>query len=283
MNKKLSSFLAPARLTEIVDIGANPIDGDPPYKKMLAASLCRVMGFEPQLDALENLNKVKTDLETYLPYVIGTGGRKTLHRCKYSGWTSLFEPDEAAINVFPAFRDNATVIEKIPVDTRPLDSIAEIKNIDFLKLDVQGSELDCLKSGIEKISSCVFIQLEISFVTLYKNQPGFGEVDLFLREIGFIPHCFAAIKQWPIAPLVINNNPTQPLNQLLEADLVYVKNFIQPSNLTNEQLKQMALIAHHCFGSFDLAAKCIELLESRGVLPNSSVDHYVSILANVSG
>ena len=283
MNKKLSSFLAPARLTDIVDIGANPIDGDPPYKKMLAASLCRVMGFEPQLDALENLNKVKTDLETYLPYVIGTGGRKTLHRCKYSGWTSLFEPDEAAINVFPAFRDNATVIEKIPVDTRPLDSIAEIKNIDFLKLDVQGSELDCLKSGIEKISSCVFIQLEISFVTLYKNQPGFGEVDLFLREMGFIPHCFAAIKQWPIAPLVINNNPTQPLNQLLEADLVYVKNFIQPSNLTNEQLKQMALIAHHCFGSFDLAAKCIELLETRGVLPNSSVDHYVSILANVSG
>ncbi len=172
--------------------------------------------------------------------------------------------------------------KKIPVDTRPLDSIAEIKNIDFLKLDVQGSELDCLKSGIEKISSCVFIQLEISFVTLYKNQPGFGEVDLFLREMGFIPHCFAAIKQWPIAPLVINNNPTQPLNQLLEADLVYVKNFIQPSNLTNEQLKQMALIAHHCFGSFDLAAKCIELLESRGVLPNSSVDHYVSILANVS-
>ena len=283
MNKKLSSFLAPARLTDIVDIGANPIDGDPPYKKMLAASLCRVMGFEPQLDELENLNKVKTDLETYLPYVIGTGGRKTLHRCKYSGWTSLFEPDEAAINVFPAFRDNATVIEKIPVDTRPLDSIAEIKNIDFLKLDVQGSELDCLKSGIEKISSCVFIQLEISFVTLYKNQPGFGEVDLFLREMGFIPHCFAAIKQWPIAPLVINNNPTQPLNQLLEADLVYVKNFIQPSNLTNEQLKQMALIAHHCFGSFDLAAKCIELLESRGILPNSSVDHYVSILANVSG
>lgn len=282
MNKKLSSFLAPARLTDIVDIGANPIDGDPPYKKMLAASLCRVMGFEPQLDALENLNKVKTDLETYLPYVIGTGGRKTLHRCKYSGWTSLFEPDEAAINVFPAFRDNATVIEKIPVDTRPLDSISEIKNIDFLKLDVQGSELDCLKSGIEKISSCVFIQLEISFVTLYKNQPGFGEVDLFLREMGFIPHCFAAIKQWPIAPLVINNNPTQPLNQLLEADLVYVKNFIQPSNLTNEQLKHMALIAHHCFGSFDLAAKCIELLESRGVLPNSSVDHYVSILANVS-
>jgi FkbM family methyltransferase len=282
MSKNLSEFLAPANLTEIVDIGANPIDGDPPYKKMLAANLCRVIGFEPQLEALKQLNEVKTDLETYLPYVIGTGSQKTLHRCMYSGWTSLLEPDEAALDAFPAFRNNAAVLEKIPVDPRPLDSILEVKNIDFLKLDVQGSELDCLKSGIEKLSSCAFIQLEISFVTLYKNQPGFGEIDLFLRNLGFIPHCFAALKQWPIAPLVLNNNPTQPLNQLLEADLVYVKNFIQPSNITNEQLKQIALIAHYCFGSFDLAARSIEILEFRGVLPKASVNHYISILSNES-
>lgn len=279
MNKNFSAFLAPCNLTQIVDIGANPIDGDPPYKNMLANHLCRVIGFEPQLEALEQLNKVKTDLETYLPYVIGTEGQKTLYRCMYSGWTSLLEPDEATLETFPAFRNNASVIEKIPVHPRPLDSISEIKHIDFLKLDVQGSELDCLKSGTGKLSSCVFVQLEISFITLYKNQPSFGELDLFLRNLGFVPHCFAAIKQWPIAPLVLNDNPTQPLNQLLEADLVYVKNFIKPSNITNEQLKQIALIAHYCFGSFDLAAKCVEVLESRDVLPKASVNNYVSMLS----
>lgn len=280
MNKRLFDFLAPERLTEIVDIGANPIDGDPPYKKMLTDRLCRVTGFEPQLSALANLNNTKTSLETYLPYAIGTGIRKTLNVCAYSGWTSLFEPDGAAIETFTAFRDNAAVIEKISVDPRPLDSVTEVKNIDFLKLDVQGSELDCLQSGIEKLSSCVFVQVEISFVTLYKNQPSFGEVDLFLRKQGFIPHCFAAIKQWPIAPLVFNNNPTQPLNQLLEADLVYVKNFIHPMNLTNEQLKHIVLIAHCCYGSFDLAAKCMEILEERGALPKLSIDHYLSMLTN---
>ena len=278
INKNFSDFLAPDNLTEIVDIGANPIDGDPPYKGMLAANLCRVVGFEPQLEALEQLNKVKTDLELYLPYVIGTGIQKTLHRCRYSGWTSLLEPDQAALEAFPGFRDNATVLEKIPVDPRHLDSISEIKNIDFLKLDVQGSELDCLKSGIEKLASCVFIQLEISFVTLYKNQPGFGEIDVFLRNLGFIPHCFTAIKKCIIAPLVLNNDPNQSFNQLLESDLVYVKNFIQPSNLTNEQLKQIALVAHYCFGSFDLAARCVELLELREILPKDSVKHYVSML-----
>jgi hypothetical protein len=31
----LNQLLGPARLTAIVDIGANPIDGDPPYLEML--------------------------------------------------------------------------------------------------------------------------------------------------------------------------------------------------------------------------------------------------------
>ena len=44
----LSDLLGPARLTSVVDIGANPVDGDPPYKPMLEKRLCRVTGFEPQ-------------------------------------------------------------------------------------------------------------------------------------------------------------------------------------------------------------------------------------------
>ena len=47
----LLDLLKPQRITEIVDIGANPIDGDPPYKPMLrAGEICKVTGFEPQED-----------------------------------------------------------------------------------------------------------------------------------------------------------------------------------------------------------------------------------------
>jgi hypothetical protein len=38
----------------------------------------------------------------------------------------------------------------------------------------------------------VAIGTEISFVTLYQDQPGMGDVDLELRSQGFL-HCFAAI------------------------------------------------------------------------------------------
>jgi FkbM family methyltransferase len=279
MNDILSNLLSLKRLTQVVDIGANPIDGEPPYKKMLAAGLCHVVGFEPQVEALNALNKAKSNLEQYLPYTIGTGIRQTLYRCAYSGWTSLLEPDESSLEAFPAFRNNAKVLEKISVNPRPLDSISEISDIDFLKLDVQGSELDCLQSGKDKLVNCVLVQIEVSFITLYKNQPGLGEVDVFLRSIGFVPHCFAAIKRWPIAPIVVNNDPTQPLNQLLEADLVYVKNFLNPNDLSNENIKHMAMLSHYCFSSFDLAARCILLLESRNALKPNSLNEYILSLS----
>ena len=58
--QNLLQLLKPARLTEIVDIGANPVDGEPPYRPMLAAkNLCRLTGFEPQQDALDALLKKK--------------------------------------------------------------------------------------------------------------------------------------------------------------------------------------------------------------------------------
>lgn len=47
----LSGLLRPSRMTEVVDIGANPIDGDPPYKSMLKEGLCRVTGVSANIKA----------------------------------------------------------------------------------------------------------------------------------------------------------------------------------------------------------------------------------------
>src|SRR5262252_4960304 len=75
--------------------------------------------------------------------------------------------------------------------------------------------------------------------------------------VGAIGHCFAGVKQWPIAPTVIDGNPRKPLLQLLEADLVYVRDFSSPENMTGEQWKHLAMIAHHCYGSIDLVMHAI--------------------------
>jgi FkbM family methyltransferase len=274
----LTDLLSPQRLTEVVDVGANPIDGEPPYAPMLAARLCRVTGFEPQEAALLELQQKKGPGERYLPYAVGDGGARTLNICRASGMTSLLEPDQATLGLFDALRPLGEVIDRITLQTRKLDDISEIQHLDFLKIDIQGGELEVFQCGKVRLSEAVAIQTEISFVTLYKNQPSLGDIDLELRSQGFMPHCFAAVKHWPISPCVVDNNPRQALNQLLEADIVYVRDFSRPESMRDEQLKHLALIAHYCYKSFDLALRCVMLLEQRHVLAAGAQQRYSEIV-----
>jgi hypothetical protein len=245
----VARLLSMSRLTHVVDIGANPIEGEPPYRPLLDAQLCRITGFEPQPSALAELNLRKGAHEIYFPYAVGDGEAHTLNLCAYSGWTSTFVP-----------------------------SAAEVDDIDFLKIDIQGGELAVLAHGREKLKNAVVIQTELQFVNLYEGQPSFGQVDQELRAQGFIPHAFAALKKWPISPLQFGGDPTQPLNQLLEADVVYVRDFVHPNDMSSDQLKQLCLIGHSCYNSFDLAGRCVALLEERKVLPAGALQQYIEIL-----
>ncbi|MBX9849554.1 MAG: FkbM family methyltransferase [Rhodocyclaceae bacterium] len=278
MNNYMLELLQPLRLTEVVDIGANPIDGEPPYQDMLQDCACRVTGFEPQAEALKQLQESKGSYERYLPYAIGDGKEHTLHICRASGMTSLLEPDESTLKLFEVLLPLAEVIEKVSLKTKRLDDVDEITTLDFLKIDIQGSELSVFQHGKRLLEKAVCIQTEVSFVPLYKNQPTLGDIDIELRQQGFIPHTAAAIKNWPIAPCIVNNNPYQPLNQLLEADLVYVRDFSKPEKMDDEQLKHLALIAHYCYGSIDLTMRCIMLLSERQVLASSAVNDYTNWL-----
>ena len=137
--------------------------------------------------------------------------------------TSLLKPDKKALKYFNGFETLGKTQKNINIKTKKLDEIKSIKKIDFLKMDIQGSELDVLKNGEKKINQCVAIQLEVSFICLYKNQPSFGKVDTWLRKKGFVPHCFVNVKKWSISPTIKNNDFRQPFNQLLEGDILYIK------------------------------------------------------------
>ena len=274
----LSALLRPERLTAVVDIGANPIDSEPPYKKMLLNRLCTLVGFEPQEAGLAKLNASKSDLETYLPYAVGDGAKGILKICHAPGMTSLLTPNPRVLECFPAFATFGRVTEEVPIDTRTLDSIAEIAHLDFLKIDVQGSELSVFRNGSARLAQAVAIQSEISFVPLYKDEPVFGDIDLALRPLGFVPHMFDKISKRMILPLHFSDNLYGSINQLLEADIVYVRDFTQPDKMSDEQLKHLALIAHHCYGSYDLAARCINVLAERGKIAADGLAQYLAIL-----
>jgi FkbM family methyltransferase len=274
----LRDALQPQRPTAVCDIGANPIDGDPPYRSMLEQGLCTVVGFEPQSEALNQLRREQGPLETYLPYVIADGDRHTLHRCRIPGMTGLFAPAPEYLGLFNDFPLLGDVIGTGLVETRTLDSIEEIEQLDFLKIDVQGSELMVFESGRSKLSRAVAIQTEVSFMPLYRDQPLFWEVDRELRAQGFVPHAFDAIKRWPLSPYQDPRNHRRPLNQLLEADIVYVRDFVDPHAMSDEQLKHLALIAHCCYRSYDLVLLCLHRLVATGAAERDLPERYLELV-----
>src|ERR1700761_1646053 len=195
----LRDLLSPSRLTHVVDVGANPFDGGKPlYLPMLNAGLCQVTGFEPQHQAFLALQLRRGPNKLYLPYAVGDGSLSTLKVCRATGMTSLLEPDPTTLGLFPALQPGGEVIERIPVKTHRLDDIHEIEHLDFLKIDIQGSELSVFQNGQEKLAEAVAIQTEVSFITLYLHQPSFGDVDVELRAQGFIPYGFPELSPRPI-------------------------------------------------------------------------------------
>jgi FkbM family methyltransferase len=267
-------LLAATRRTAVVDIGANPIDGDPPYAPMLAAGLCTVVGFEPQADALAKLHAAAGPHERYLQHAVGDGGEHELKVTWMNGMTSLFEPDVARLSALNEFARYGQVLERIPVATTRLDDVPDLGPLDLLKIDVQGSELMVFQNGRRTLAGAVAVHTEVSFVPLYQDQPLFADVDAELRAQGFLPHAFAAVKRWPISPGVLDGNIFATHQQLLEADVAYVKDFGRLEELSTEQLTHLALLAHHLYSSPDLVVRCLVELVGRGDVDGEVVPAY---------
>jgi hypothetical protein len=81
-----------------------------------------------------------------------------------------------------------------------------------------------------------------------------------------------------IVPLFDATNPYAAIHQLLEADIVCVRDFTRPDAMSNEQLGQLAMIAHHCYRSHHLVLNCIHHLESRRAIASGSVHIYARTL-----
>ncbi|MBL6932399.1 MAG: FkbM family methyltransferase, partial [Rhodospirillales bacterium] len=241
------------QLIDVVDIGANPIDGDAPYKPLLVAGKARVTGFEPNPDAIVRLNEMKGENDTYLPLAVYDGNEQELKVCKAQGMTSLLEPNSELLSYFHGFPEWGAVQERLTIPTVRLDDVEEINNIDYLKIDIQGGELEVFINGVNRLRDCLVIQTEVEFLPMYKGQPLFSEVEMFLRQSGFVFHRFFPLVSRTVQPLLINNDLFKGLSQDFWADAVFIKDFTKLDQLSAQKLQKMALILHDIYGSFDIA------------------------------
>ena len=260
---KLASLLEIKSPIDIVDIGANPIDGKAPYKPLLESGLAHVYGFEPNPDALARLNAIKGQNETYFSNAVYDGAQQELRVCESQGMTSLLEPNINLLSYFHGFPEWGKVVERISIPTVRLDDFSEIKNLDYLKIDIQGGELEVFRNGTNRLKECLVIQTEVEFLPMYEGQPLFSEVELYLRELGFTFHKFFPLVSRIVQPLLINNNIYSELSQATYADAIFIKDFTKFDQLDPEQLKKISLILSDIYGSFDIVLRALMACDAK--------------------
>ena len=234
----------------ICDIGASPVDPTPFIDELIKNINCFLYGFEPNEEEFNKL--VQTDKKKYFNYAVGNGQIENLNICFAPGMTSILEPDFEYLKLFHGFSDWAKVIKKVKVQTKKLDDVNFDKNIDFLKIDVQGYEYEVIKNGNNTIKDCLIIQLETSPIPLYKNEKSFAHICLQLENLGFQLHSFNKINTRCFKPVILQNNIYSGLNHLFQLDCVFIKKINLLDNLDLERLKKIALILFYSFGSYDL-------------------------------
>ena len=256
----------------VADIGAAYIAETPPYKSLMDKGLARLSAFDGDERKKDKLVEVYGDKFDLYTDIVADGREHTLYlAAPASGMSSILKPSEKRLRFFNGFPLFGKIHREISVKSRRLDDIGGLGPIDFLKMDIQGAELVALENGRKKLEQCVAIQLEVSFAPLYEGQPSFGEIDCWMRDNGYLPHRFMEIKRWSIAPFVREGDPRKPFNQLLEADIVYVKDPVRLDRVAAGSIKKLTYVALDAYGSPDLALHCLLHLEERGEIAPGSV------------
>lgn len=247
----------------VVDVGAASMGPTAdPYYALSARPNVKIVGFEPNTDACERRNAEGKPNHLYLPFFIADGARHRFHMCQNPLTSSLFEPNHALLARFQNMALPVTGVSE--VETHRLDDIPEIGDCDLLKLDIQGAELLAINGASELLAKTMVVHTEVEFIPMYKDQPLFGDIDVRLREMGFLLHKFEGVFGRQMKPLVVKNDPFSPLSQIVFAEAaVYVRNFMDFSLLEPRKLINLACILHAIYKSYDLCAQALEAADRK--------------------
>lgn len=251
------------RPIHVADIGAAMINEAPPYKRLVEAGLAHLSAFEPDERHQAKLIETFGERVTLYPDAIADGATHTLRICpESSGMTSIMRPSKPHLSMLTMFEILGMVLEERPIATRRLDDIATLPPIDFLKMDIQGAELMAMENGRAKLAETVAIWIEVQFVPLYENQATFGDIDVWMRAQGFMPHVMPIQTKWCFAP---HGPPAVEAKQLFYADIVYVRDPTRLGELSVAQVIRLLYLATFVFETRDFADYLIRHLDARGV------------------
>lgn len=265
------------RPTTIVDVGANPIN-ETPYKDLLLGGGCHVIGFEPQTEAFEELQRIKGPNETYHPHAVGDGRTHRLHLYRSNGFTSLFLPHLPSARIYGGARWTQ-INRSVDLPTVALDDLPDLAPFDMLKIDIQGGEALVIDNARRVLSEAVAVIVELRYLRLYEEEPMVGGVDHCLREQGFMLHKFLFNKSRPMAnSQAARLHRRRTADQLIDGDAVYLRHPGKIDSYTDAQVMHLATLAAGVFASHTTALYALDELVKRGIVSDTLPARYVDAL-----
>lgn len=264
--KHITDKLLENNKINVIDIGCR--GGATPELIFLYKHI-NLIGFDADKDEVYNLNNNKElafqfNTVVFYNYALDAEeGIKTLYLTRSRGSSSLYRPNSKHKSLFSS-SSGLDIMSEIQLKTEKLDVVVGkemIKDVDFIKLDTQGTELNILK-GAEKflLPNILMVESEVEFQEAYENQPLFPELDIFLRE-----HDFTLLYLNRVYERIntLNSNKYGYSKGLLTfGDVLYVKSISASQDFTSEKIvKFIVLLAN--YGYYDYAREVFKLNESK--------------------
>lgn len=184
----MSRLLKGREVTGIIDAGAS--DGRVSKKLLQKFPAAQVYAFEPNPIYADTLTKYAKAEPRFHPEFLALSDREgtaTLYVTESPGCTSLLSPGKRLREISP---QGAAVkhLEETRVVT--IDEWAKRNGspaIQLMKFDIQGAELKALRGATCLLAGpALLVYAEIWFNPVYDDAAIYSEVDLFLREYGFV-------------------------------------------------------------------------------------------------
>jgi FkbM family methyltransferase len=178
-----------SRRFTFVDIGA--MGGIPKKWNILHQEMLTV-GFEPDDREFIKLCRANKENHRYFNCILSDTTKELyFYLTQKHGRSSLYKPNKEFLSAFEDI-DRFKIIKEQKIELNKVETLNSVfKNfdekydIDFMKIDTQGSEFSILKGADEILDQVFGLQIEAEFVEMYKNQPLFFDIHQFMTKKGF--------------------------------------------------------------------------------------------------
>jgi len=262
---------------QVIDVGGAM--GPDTRWNPLRPTLSRFMIFEPDARSQDEIADASGSGDLTLPVGLADeAGERKLYLTRGPFASSLYKPNEDVLRNFSVWTWYEPAGEAcIQVDT--LDAcIARHPawRADFIKVDVEGANLDVLKGAPCTLEQAFGVQIEVSFMARNHGAPLQPEVDAWLRDVGFTPHQLVQ-ERWVRANGVFGAL-SQP--QIAWADAVYFRSreWVLERLASNASTKEAAdrltsiVALLLVYGAHDYAAELVSAARQKCLVDTIAAD-----------